>query len=79
MQISSEHKEEALFFLVGVLPYWYTLWLPEKNTAYWCVLVWACSMWIVYGIRKRARMTVLNNIVELTIAVSGIYYILTKM
>lgn len=72
LEISRKAKEELLFFAIGVLPYWYTLWLPEKTSSYWYVLVWACLVWIVYGWRRRASMTILNNVVELGIAISGI-------
>lgn len=73
MQISSHAKEEAAFFVIGVLPYWFTLWLPDKSLVYWVVLVWACCVWIIYGIRKSAKMTVLNNVVEMAIAITGIW------
>ena len=71
-EVSHHVKEEAVFFFLGVLPYWYTLWLPQKTESYWIVLVWACLVWIVYGWRRRASMTILNNVVELCIAISGV-------
>lgn len=59
---------EPLFFVLGVLPYWWTLWLPEKSLAYWGLLVWCCSVWIVYMILHDARAGIVNGSVELGIA-----------
>lgn len=71
--LGSKHvQEEAVFFVMGVLPYWYTLWLPQKTASYWIVLVWCCLCWIIYGWHRRTYVSVLNNVVELGIAVSGI-------
>ncbi len=71
-------REEATFFVLGVLPYWYTLWLPSKSTSYWAVLVWACIVWIIYNHRRAAAVGVVNNTVELGIAISGLAALLLR-
>lgn len=62
---------EGAFFLTGVLPYWYTLWLPTKDARYWLVLCWCCIVWIAYFTHKDAHAAVLNNLVELGLATYG--------
>ncbi len=72
-KLRSKHfQEEALVFFIGVLPYWYTVWMPQKTATYWYILSYLCVVWIAYGYRRGAHMTMLNNTVELCIAISGI-------
>lgn len=58
---------EAAFFALGVLPYWYTIWLPAKDSRYWLVLAWCCCVWIGYMATHEAWAGLANNVVELGI------------
>ena len=62
---------EAAFFVLGVLPYWYTLYLPEKSLRFWTVLVWCCCIWIIYFSHHGATAALVNNVVELGLAAWG--------
>jgi len=63
---------EATFFGLGVLPYWYTLWLREKTTGYWLVLLWCCCVWALYFGSRGQWAPLVNNIVEMGIASVGL-------
>jgi uncharacterized membrane protein len=63
---------EAAFFLVGVLPYWYTIALPDKGRRYWLVLCWCCVVWLVYFVHHGRTAPAVNNAVELILALVGL-------
>lgn len=63
---------EAAFFFLGVLPYWYTLALPDKSRRYWGVLVWCCCVWLGYFIAHGQAAPAINNAVELALAAAGL-------
>lgn len=63
---------EAAFFVLGVLPYWYTISLPAKCRRYWLVLAWCCCVWLGYFWLHGAFAAMLNNAVELCLAVVGL-------
>lgn len=64
--------DEAAFFVLGVLPYWYTLWLPDKTDVYWLVLCWCCVVWLTYFVAHGQWAPGVNNAVELGLAVRGL-------
>lgn len=64
--------DEVAFFILGVLPYWYTLALPEKRRSYWVVLIWCCLVWIAYFWHHGRTAPLVNNIVELGLATYGL-------
>jgi len=63
---------ELTFFVVGVLPYWYTLALPQKSTRYWLVLCWCSCVWSYYLLQHGAWSGVINNAVEFCLAAWGL-------
>ena len=63
---------ECAFFVLGVLPYWRTLWMPEKTLGYWCLLLWCCCVWALYFGSRGQWAPLVNNIVEMGIAGAGI-------
>ena len=68
-------NSDAALFVFGILPYWYSLWLPEKTLHYWGVLAWCCVVWIVYFAAKQQWPVLLNSSVELLLALHGLYYV----
>lgn len=62
---------EIAFVILGVIPYWVTIWMKEKTAAYWAVLSWACLVYIAYYTWHSAPGGVLSTSVELGIAIWG--------
>jgi len=63
---------EVVFLVFGVLPYWYSLWMPEKTLGYWCLLFFCCCVWAGYFAEKGQWAPLVNNLVEMGIASVGI-------
>jgi hypothetical protein len=63
---------EVLFFIFGILPYWYTIYKKDKDVRYWGVLIWCCCVWISYFIHHGTPAALLNNIIELGLALYGL-------
>lgn len=67
------YTPDLVFFFIGVLPYWYSITMPEKTLWYWCVLTWCCSCWIVYfSFYRFSPAPLINNLVEFSLAIYGV-------
>jgi len=65
---------EAVFLVLGVLPWWWLCLRPQKDRNYWLGYLAVCGVWAVYyGWVHHAWAGFANNAVELGIAGWGLH------
>lgn len=63
---------EIVFFICGVLPWWYLLARKKTDKRFWCMYIFICMTWIVYYSIHGAPAAIVNNVVELGLGIAGL-------